>query len=148
MAADSQSSSQVGDICRYNGMMLITPTEHEARLAIRDKDLGLAAIAQQLRKKSGHQNVFITLGGEGLLIESESNPGKELITDLLPAFNMAPKDVAGAGDSLLICASLALASGATGWEAAYLGSIAAACQVGRVGNFPLTADEVIQELIY
>lgn len=148
MAADSQSSSQVGDICRYSGMMLVTPTEHEARLAIRNKDLGLAAIAQELRKKSGNKNIFITLGGEGLLIDSESLPGKEVVTDLLPAFNLAPKDVAGAGDSLLICASLALASGATGWEAAYLGSIAAACQVGRVGNFPLTSDEIIQELIY
>lgn len=91
MAADSQSSSQVGDICRYNGMMLVTPTEHEARLAIRNKDLGLAAIAQELRKKSGNQNVFITLGGEGLLIDAESHPGKEVITDLLPAFNMATK---------------------------------------------------------
>lgn len=148
MAADSQSSSQVGDICRYYGMMLITPTEHEARLAIRNKDLGLAALAQELRTKSGNRNVFITLGGEGLLIDAESYPGKEVVTDLLPAFNLAPKDVAGAGDSLLICASLALAAGATGWEAAYLGSIAAACQVGRVGNFPLTSDEIIQELVY
>ena len=148
MTADSQSSSQVGDISRYYGMMLVTPTEHEARLAIRNKDLGLAALAQELRLKSGNKNVFITLGGEGLLIDSESLPGKEVVTDLLPAFNLAPKDVAGAGDSLLICASLALATGATGWEAAYLGSIAAACQVGRVGNFPLTADEIIQELVY
>lgn len=148
MAADSQSSSQVGDISRYYGMMLITPTEHEARLAIRNKDLGLAALAQELRMKSGNKNVFITLGGEGLLIDAESHPGKEVVTDLLPAFNLSPKDVAGAGDSLLICASLALAAGATGWEAAYLGSIAAACQVGRVGNYPLTADEIIEELEY
>lgn len=148
MTADSQSSSQVGDICRYSDMMLVTPTEHEARLAIKNKDLGLAAVAQELRNKSGTLNVFITLGGEGLLIDTESLPGKRVVTDLLPAFNSAPKDVAGAGDSLLICASLALVSGATGWEAAYLGSIAAACQVGRVGNFPLTADEIIQELVY
>lgn len=148
MAADSQSSSQVGDIGRYHGMMLVSPTEHEARLAIRSKDLGLAALAQALRKKSNNKNVFITLGGEGLLVDAESLPGKEVVTDLLPAFNLAPKDVAGAGDSLLISASMALAAGATGWEAAYLGSIAAACQVGRVGNFPLTADEIVQELVY
>jgi bifunctional ADP-heptose synthase (sugar kinase/adenylyltransferase) len=129
-------------------MVLVTPTEHEARLAVRNKDLGLAALAQTLRAKSNNKNIFITLGGEGLLVDAESRPGKDLITDLLPAFNLAPKDVAGAGDSLLICASMALAAKATGWEAAYLGSIAAACQVGRVGNFPLTADEIIQELIY
>lgn len=148
MVADSQSSSQVGDISRYSGMMLVTPTEHEARLAIRNKDLGLAALAHALRTKSNNENVFITLGAEGLLIDSASLPGRRVVTDLLPAFNLSPKDVAGAGDSLLICASMALAVGATGWEAAYLGSIAAACQVGRVGNFPLTADEIIQELVY
>ena len=36
MVADSQSSSQMGDIGRFNNMLLITPTEREARLAIRD----------------------------------------------------------------------------------------------------------------
>jgi hypothetical protein len=32
------------------------------------------------------------------------------------------------------------------WKAAYLGSIAAACQVSRVGNLPLTAEELALEL--
>ncbi len=36
MVSDSQSSSQVGDVSRFQGMMLLTPTEHEARLAVRD----------------------------------------------------------------------------------------------------------------
>jgi bifunctional ADP-heptose synthase (sugar kinase/adenylyltransferase) len=66
--------------------------------------------------------------------------------DQLPAFNSAPKDVSGAGDSLLTCASMALAVGANVWESAYLGSLAAACQVSRVGNTPLTASELMREL--
>src|SRR5690606_5469208 len=37
IAADSQSSSQVGDILRYHGAHLLTPTEFEARLALRDQ---------------------------------------------------------------------------------------------------------------
>jgi hypothetical protein len=36
--------------------------------------------------------------------------------------------------------------GADIWQAAYLGSIAAALQVGRVGNTPLMAQELITEL--
>ncbi len=32
------------------------------------------------------------------------------------------------------------------WEAVYLGSVAAACQVGRIGNIPLTTKE-LQDLI-
>ena len=58
--------------------------------------------------------------------------------------NSAPKDVAGAGDSLLTAVSMALVSGASVWEAAYLGAVAAALQVGIVGNIPLNADELLE----
>jgi rfaE bifunctional protein kinase chain/domain len=145
MVADSQSSSQIGDISRFQGMMLITPTEHEARLATRDQTSGLVVLAESLRKQAHAKHVFITLGSEGLFIHSPGSES-ELASDQLPAFNSAPKDVAGGGDSLLICSSLALAVGATIWEGAYLGSVAAACHVARVGNLPLSAKEVLQEL--
>ena len=39
-----------------------------------------------------------------------------------------------------------LAVGADIWQSTYLGSIASACQVARMGNVPLTADELIAEL--
>jgi rfaE bifunctional protein kinase chain/domain len=148
MVADSQSSSQVGDISRFQGMMLIAPTEYEARLSVRDMGSGLAVLADALHSKARTKHLFITLGSEGLLIHCEKETTQNnLITDQLPAFNTAPKDVAGAGDCLLVCSSMALAVGASVWESAYLGSIAAACQVGRVGNLPLTSAEVIQELL-
>ncbi|HSW70583.1 MAG TPA: PfkB family carbohydrate kinase [Gammaproteobacteria bacterium] len=145
MVADSQSSSQVGDISRFQGMLLITPTEHEARLAARDSGSGLSILAEELQKKAGAKHVFVTLGAEGLLIHSPDLT-KNIHIDQLPALNTAPKDVAGGGDCLLTCAALALVAGANIWESAYLGSIAAACQVGRIGNLPLTAKEVLQEL--
>ena len=44
------------------------------------------------------------------------------------------------------CASLALLTGADVWRSAYLGSLAAACQVGRIGNVPLTAADIIAEI--
>lgn len=147
MVADSQSSSQVGDIARFKGMLLVTPTEHEARLAVRDSGSGLVVLAEELRSKASAGHVFITLGAEGILIHSPDGFPRGLITDQLPALNGAPKDVSGAGDCLLMCTSMALASGASIWESAYLGSIAAACQVGRVGNSPLMAEEVLQELM-
>jgi rfaE bifunctional protein kinase chain/domain len=147
MVADSQSSSQVGDVSRFQGMLLLTPTEHEARLAVRDTGSGLAVLADALHRKARAGHVFITLGAEGMLIHSADGAHRGLITDQLPAFNTAPKDVSGAGDCLLMCSSMALVAGASIWESAYLGSIAAACQVGRVGNFPLSATEVIQELM-
>jgi rfaE bifunctional protein kinase chain/domain len=144
--ADSQSSSQIGDISRFQRMQLITATEREARLALRDSGSGLAVLANALLSKSRAINVLLKMGSEGLLIYSPNNPSRGLTTDQLPAFNTAPKDVAGAGDSLLICASMALAVGANIWECAYLGSVAAACQVSRVGNSPLSAGEIVREL--
>jgi rfaE bifunctional protein kinase chain/domain len=147
MVADSQSSSQLGDISRFKDMLLITPTEHEARLAVREHTSGLAVLAQDLQIKANAKHVFITLGSEGVFVHSSPSTANDLIDDQLPAFNSAPKDVSGAGDCLLMCASMALVAGANVWESAYLGSVAAACQVGRVGNLPLTSDELVQELM-
>jgi rfaE bifunctional protein kinase chain/domain len=146
MVADSQTSSQIGDISRFRGMRLISPTEYEARVAVRDHGSGLVVLAEALRSRANADQLFITLGAEGLLIHARPNGGGDYITDQLPAFNTAPKDVAGAGDSLLTCSSMALAVGADVWQSAYLGSIAAACQVSRVGNSPLSADEIVTEL--
>lgn len=146
MVADSQASSQLGDISRFRGMRLLAPTEYEARLAMRDFTSGLPVLAETLRERAQAEQLFVTLGAEGLLIHAQGQDGSEFITDQLPAFNQAPKDVAGAGDSLLTCASMALAVGADIWKSAYLGSVAAACQIGRVGNSPLRADELITDL--
>lgn len=145
MVADSQSSSQISDISRFCGMYLLTPTEREARLAVRDFNSGLVVLAESLRRKAQAHQVILTLGVEGLLIHAPG-PGGEFLTDRLPAFNHAPKDVAGAGDSFLTATSLAMAVGADTWRSAYLGSVAAACQVSRVGNTPLSTSELVTEL--
>lgn len=143
MAADSQSSSQIGDISRFHGMAMITPTEREARLAVQDFDSGLVVLAEKLKQQTSAKNVVITLGSEGVLIHPSS---EDWTTDRLPALNTAPKDVAGAGDSFLITAAMTLVRGGNIWMAAYLGSLAAACQVGYVGNIPLSRQELMAEI--
>lgn len=146
MAADSQSSSQIGDISRFHGMDLITPTEREARISLRNHEDGLVILAEQIRKQANAQNVFLKLGEEGLLIHPSVHQSGDWVTDKVAALNSAPKDVAGAGDSLLIVSAMAIATGATVWEAACLGCIAAAVQVGRVGNSPIQVEELMLEL--
>lgn len=146
MVADSQSSSQIGDVSRFQDMLLLKPTEREARLAMRDFNSGLVVLAESLRKKANPKNLVLTLGAEGTLIHALSKQQEGWLTDRLPAFNQAPKDTAGAGDSFLICMSLALVAGADIWRAAYLGSLAAACQVGRIGNVPLTISDIEAEI--
>ena len=146
MAADSQSSSQVGDISRFQKMLLITPTEHEARLACRDFSSGLVSLVDRLKKSSEAEHVLVTLGGDGVLVHDPDNCQNEIFTDQLPALNPNPRDVAGAGDSLLSCAAMAMVLGANIFEAAYLGSVAAAIQVGRIGNVPLSPQELMENL--
>jgi rfaE bifunctional protein kinase chain/domain len=144
MAADSQASSQMADVSRFKNMALITPTEREARLAIRDTQAGLAVVAHRLRTMCDAKSVVITLASEGLLVLAER--GDQYITDRLPAFNSAPKDVAGAGDSFFASTAMAMCAGVDVWQSVYLGALAAACQVGRVGNAPLSLDDLINEI--
>jgi len=144
MAADSQASSQVSDISRFRGMRLITPTEREARLAVRDTDSGLVVLAEHLQKRADAENVIVTLGAEGILLHALDDDVYR--TDRLPAFNTAPKDVAGAGDSFFTCAAMAMCIGVDIWRSAYLGSLAAACQVSRVGNIPVTVSDLVAEI--
>jgi len=146
MAADSQSSSQVGDISRFKGMDLLTPTEREVRISTRNREDGLVVLAEQLRQQASAKNILLKLGEEGLLIHAGNGKAKEWLTDRVDALNSAPKDVAGAGDSLLITSAMTMASGGNIWEAGCLGSLAAAVQVGRVGNTPIQSDELLREL--
>ncbi len=142
--ADSQSSSQVGDISKFKNMDIVTPTEREIRLSLNDFESGLVVLSKELHEKSKPKYVFTTLGSEGIMIYNSIKD--ELLTDNIPALNQNAKDVSGAGDSLITCSSMAKTVGASVWESAYLGSLAAAIQVSRVGNIPIKKQEVIKEL--
>ena len=144
MVADSQSSSQIGDISRFKEMLLLKPTEREARLATRDFGSGLVVLAEKLKKIAKPRNILLTLGSEGLLICHGTDPSGDNTTDRIPALNNYPKDPAGAGDSLLVSAAMSLAVGADIWSAAYIASLVSATQVSRIGNVPITADELLK----
>ena len=146
IVADSQSSSQLGDIGRFVGVTLITPTEREARLAVKDKHGGLVKVAKEVQSLVNSKDVVLTLGSEGVFLRTKRLEFDMWQDDRIPALNRAPKDVAGAGDAFLVGSALATAIGVTVWEAAYVGSMAAACQVGRVGNIPLRVKELTDQL--
>ena len=146
LAADSQSSSQVGDIIRFRGMDLITPTEREARISTRNHEEGIVVMAEQLRKQALANNILIKLGEEGVLVHAGETVSHFGLDDRISALNSAPKDSSGAGDSILISSAMTLASGGNIWEAACVGSLAAAIQVGRMGNIPLSVNEILREI--
>jgi len=144
IVADSQSSSQIGDISRFKDADLLMPTEREARLALRNSEDGLVVVAEAVCKTANAQAAIVKLGEQGVLLHFRH--AKYFETDQIPALNSAPQDVAGAGDCMLVAASLALTVGGNMWETGLLGSLAAAIQVGRVGNTPITPDEILHEL--
>ena len=61
MTADSQTSSQTGDISRFKNMGLLTPTEREARIALRNQQDGLAVLLERLRERSKAKNIILKL---------------------------------------------------------------------------------------
>lgn len=144
IVADSQSSSQFGDISRFKNTDLLTPTEREARLSLRNSEDGLVVVAEMICRLTNGKATIMKLGEQGILIRYREIDG--WATDQIPALNSSPQDVAGAGDCMLVVSSLALTVGANMWEAGLLGSIAAAIQVGRVGNTPITQGEILHEL--
>jgi rfaE bifunctional protein kinase chain/domain len=141
--ADSQASSQVGDVSRYRDAALISATEREIRMAVNDFKSGLQNVANKLNAKAKPEKLIVKLGAEGLLAMTKTPKHS---TDLLRSMNPQPVDVAGAGDALLAAASLSLGAGGTIWEAAYLGSIAAAIQISRLGNLPLARNQLLEEI--
>lgn len=142
VSADSQSSSQIGNLGKFKNIQLISATEREARLELKDNTSGLVVVAEGLRKELNSKNLLLKMGGDGVLISARDDNGQMLTTDEIASINKNPVDTSGAGDSMLAGASLALASGATIYEAALLGSILAGIQVGRLGNVPIAQETV------
>jgi rfaE bifunctional protein kinase chain/domain len=138
VAADSQSSSQIGDLSRFESVDLVTSTEREARLELKDESSGLVVLAEKLRSQLNAKNLLLKLGGDGVIIPGADVNGEAFSTDQVPALNDSVVDASGAGDSLLAASTLSLASKATVYEATLLGSLVAAIQVGRIGNTPIT----------
>jgi len=141
IVADSQSSSQVGNISRFKLLDLITPTEREARIALQNNDDGLIILAETLKDKCKTKNIILTLGEAGILMHNALEQ-----TDILPTFNKNPIDVAGSGDSLYITSAMILSLGGSIWSAGFLGSIAASVQSSRIGNLPINSEDLIYKI--
>ncbi len=146
VAADSQSSSQIGDLSRFEHADLVTSTEREARLELKNESSGLVVLAEKLRSQLNAKNLLLKLGADGVIIHGTDENGEVVSTDQVQALNDAVLDTSGAGDSLLAAAALSLASNATIYEATLLGSLVAAIQVGRIGNTPITISAVMESL--
>ncbi len=137
------------DLQRYAGATLFTPNLPEAEQAV-----GYAIATPETLRQAGKdlltltqaQHILITRGEEGMSLFDQT--GTEQV---IPAFNRTDVfDVTGAGDTVAATLTLALAAGASPWEAAVLGNLAASLVVRQFGTATTTPEAIkaaLQELV-
>ena len=125
----------------YQGVTCITPNEKEAQggsgIDIQnDEDINRAG--KKLLKDLNLEAALITLGENGMRLFEKSGPITHIPTVAQEVF-----DVSGAGDTVIAAFTLALASGATKQEAAYISNFAAGIVVSKVGTAVATKEELL-----
>ena len=131
---------------------LLTPTERELRGVAGDFEQSLPTVAASMMKQLAVPNLIVTLGDRGAVMFHPriDHPRKwfdaRLRCEYLPAGADHVRDVVGAGDALLAASTLAQACGASLPQAGHLGSAAAAVAVSRLGNLPVSRDQLLGEI--
>ncbi len=133
------------ELTRYRGATWFTPNlpeaEREAGFGITDQESLLKAGATLLAKTEA-EYVLITCGESGMSLFGRSG---EIFH--IPAFNRAEVfDVTGAGDTVVAALTLGYVLGATPWEAAVLGNLAASLVVRHIGTATTSRDEMKRAL--
>lgn len=146
---DLQCSSQMGSVTRFRNFSLLCPNEREARVALRDKDMGLEELSQRLIATTFCERLVMKLGADGFIAYDRTDTN-ELRSQSFPALSVNPLDVTGAGDSLLAIMAIGLATGQKMMPTAALGACMAALAVETMGNTPILPDQLagkIRELL-
>jgi rfaE bifunctional protein kinase chain/domain/rfaE bifunctional protein nucleotidyltransferase chain/domain len=131
---------------------LLTPTEREVRSVLGDFEASLPSVAGRVMQQLRVGNLAVTMGRKGCVLfrPRESDPAhwfeSRLRSEHIPALAPYAVDPVGAGDAFLSAATLMLTTGATLQQAGYLGSAAGALAVQRLGNQPISREDLIHFL--
>jgi rfaE bifunctional protein kinase chain/domain len=129
------------ELQRYPGATLFTPNLPEAERAVGyriNNAQTLRQAGQDLVNLTQAKYILITRGEEGMSLFDQD--GTE---QAIPAFNRIDVfDVTGAGDTVVAALTLGLIAGASPWEAAVLGNLAASIVVRKFGTATTTIEEM------
>jgi rfaE bifunctional protein kinase chain/domain len=132
------------NVLGYRSLTTCTPNESEVEQALGieiDDDLRvLEQAGRTLLRKTAMQTVLITRGSRGMAL---FQPKQDTIH--IPIFGSDEiADVTGAGDTVIATFGLALAAGASSFEAARLANYAGGIVVMKRGTATVTAQELIE----
>lgn len=129
------------DFTAYHGATILTPNEHEVRLATRisaehdaDADRAGRAALQAIEGDA----VLVTRSAKGLTLVRREGAALHL-----PTRAREVADVSGAGDTLVAALAVALGAGAALPQAAMLANITAGISVGKQGTATVSRQELL-----
>ena len=135
---------KVEHFSRYRRVTCITPNLHEAWAGMRrtpkPEPEAIEKLGRGILRILRSDSVLITRGPDGM---SLFEPGR---TIHIPTRAREVFDVSGAGDTVISTLTLALASGATIYQAALLSNYAAGIVVGKLGTATTDAAELAEAL--
>jgi len=132
------------DFTAYRGVAVLTPNEHETRVATRisaDDDADADRAGRMALQATGGEAVLVTRSAKGLTLVRRGHE-----TMHLPTRAREVADVSGAGDTLVAALAVALAAGATLPDAALLANATAGISVGKQGTATVSAQELLDLL--
>ncbi|NJK37025.1 MAG: D-glycero-beta-D-manno-heptose-7-phosphate kinase [Oscillatoriales cyanobacterium RM2_1_1] len=136
------------DLHRFQSATLFTPNLPEAEQAVGygiTNQQTLLRAGQDLLQMTQARAMLITRGEAGMTLFEQTPTG--LTSQHIPAFNRTEVfDVTGAGDTVVAALTLGLCSGASLWEAAVLGNLAASLVVRQFGTATTTTDAMAETL--
>jgi rfaE bifunctional protein kinase chain/domain len=124
----------------YKGVTVLTPNLFEAAAGaglVIDSMEALVEAGHRIVDKLGCEYLIITRGDQGMTLFSGRNDYSHI-----EAYSRRVYDVTGAGDTVISTLSLALASGLSMEEGAYLANVAAGVVVGEVGTVAISIEQM------
>jgi D-beta-D-heptose 7-phosphate kinase / D-beta-D-heptose 1-phosphate adenosyltransferase len=132
------------DFAAYRGATVLTPNEHEVRVATRieaDHDSEADRAGRVALDATGGEAVLVTRSAKGLTLVCRDAEALHL-----PTRAREVADVSGAGDTLVAALAVALGAGAALPEAAMLANATAGISVSKQGTATVSRQELLDAL--
>jgi D-beta-D-heptose 7-phosphate kinase/D-beta-D-heptose 1-phosphate adenosyltransferase len=132
------------DFAAYRGATVLTPNEHEVRVATRieaERDMDADRAGCVALDATGGEAVLVTRSAKGMTLVR-----REAETLHIPTRAREVADVSGAGDTLVAALAVALGAGAGLPEAAMLANATAGISVGKQGTATVSRQELLDAL--